>query len=58
MLTISGEAVHILVLRCNADKSVAATAIVGEDGVLLHSVDAGLTWSVALQGGDLKGCTR
>lgn len=55
VLSVSGEPVHILDLRCNADRSVAATASIGADGALLHSSDGGQTWSIALRGGDLKG---
>lgn len=54
-LSVSGEPVHILDLRCNADHSVAATANIGTDGALLHSSDGGQTWSIALRGGGLKG---
>lgn len=63
-LPITGESVQIHELHCNADQSVVATGsvrVVGEmletEGTLLHSPDAGLTWSITARGGDLKGVT-
>lgn len=55
VLTLSGKTVDILELRCNTDKSVTATAIVGDDGAILHSNDGGLSWLPAAVGGDFKG---
>ena len=61
-LPVTGETVQIHELHCNADQSVVATGsvrVAGEmletEGVLLHSPDAGLTWSITTRGGDLKG---
>ena len=56
-LPMSGETVAINELRCNADKSVAATAtlripgtVLQTGGAILHSPDGGLTWSIAASG--------
>ena len=60
-LPIPGETVQILDVHCNADKSVAATALMRApgatlktEGAVLYSPDGGLTWSVAMRGGDLR----
>ena len=60
----AGETVQIYELHCNKDQSVVATGtmrVAGEmletEGVLLHSPDGGLTWSVTTRGGDLRGIT-
>jgi photosystem II stability/assembly factor-like uncharacterized protein len=56
--------VQIHELHSNADQSVVATGsmrapgeILETEGALLHSPDAGLTWSVTTRGGDLRGIT-
>ena len=56
-LSMSGETVAINELRCNADKSVTATAtlripgaLLQTGGAILHSPDSGLTWSIAASG--------
>lgn len=63
-LPVTGETVRIHELLCNDDQSVVATGSVRvademleTEGVLLHSPDAGLTWSITARGGDLKGIT-
>lgn len=63
-LPVTGETVQIHELHCNSDQSVVATGsvrVAGEmletEGVLLHSPDGGLTWSVTTRGGDLRGIT-
>lgn len=63
-LPASGEAVEILDLHCNADKSVVATAqaripgsMLETGGAILHSPDGALTWSITAGGDDLKGVT-
>lgn len=43
----SDEAFQILDLSCNSDESVAATAIMSKEYQFFHSVDRGLTWSIA-----------